>query len=225
MPADSLAARFSPKRRLAVGVVVLLAAGAFLGFREWQTWKRLGVENDVLKGRIAQDMQELKVELPKARAHLANLQDEEQELCYADRLPDDDRLEDLFDRLSEFEAASKIDLRESASKEPKGSRRTSDSEAYDQLQYTLELRGGLFEFCRFMNLIETMNRFARVDEFNIRRAGKEAGADAAQAAADDARIVCDIDLVFSVFRLKPSAAPAKPAPAREKPANGRTARS
>ena len=221
MPAASVAARFSTKRRVAAAVVVLLAVGAFLGFREWQTWRRLGAEKDALQGRIAQATRELKVDLPKAKEHLADLQDEEQELLYADRLPDDDRLEELFDRLSEFEQASKVDLRQSTSKEPKGSRRTSDAEPYEQLQYTLGLTAGLFEFCKFMNLLETMPRFVRVDEFNIKRAGKEAG----RSAAEDARIPCDIDLVFSVFRLKPSASPAKASPAAARPANGRTARS
>jgi Tfp pilus assembly protein PilO len=216
-PADPWLAK---KRPLTALFVVLLAGAAYLGFREWQTWRRLGADNDALKERLAQAQRQVKVDLPKAREQLADLQSEETEFGYLDRLPDEDRLEELFDHLSEFEQAAKVDWGRSTARDSKGARRTGvGTEPYEQIQYTLDLKGGLFEFVRFLNLVETMPRLARVDEFTLKSAAKPT---AREEGAEEGPPILDISLVFSVFRLK--SAPA-PAPARPAAPQGRTARS
>jgi len=194
----------SNRRRLfAAGVVVLLAAIAFLTFRDWMTYRRLGKETEQLTQQIARERHRRDVELPKAREHLIELEDEQQHFRYPDRLPDEDRLEELFDRFSEFEEISQVDWEESRSTEPRGSPRGS-VEPYQRIQYTFDMTGDFFSFCKFINLVENMVRFATIDEFTIkrdRRASEESGG-----------LVCDIKLTFSVYMLKASPGPSPAAP-------------
>ena len=198
----------SNRRRLfAAGVVVLLAAIAFLTFRDWMTYRRLGKETEQVTQQIARERHRRDVELPKAREHLIELEDEQQHFRYPDRLPDEDRLEELFDRFSEFEEISGVDWQESASKEPRSAQRGGPTAPYKRIQYTFEMRGDFFQFCKFVNLLESMERFATVDEFTIRLARKARGSE------DEGQPMCDIKLTFSVYALvsaSPPVAPARP---------------
>lgn len=204
----------STRRLMILGLVVLLALGAFLFFQDVQAYRRLLVEDTALRQRIAEAQRQIKVDIPRARDHLAALEDEQEEFQYRERLPDDERLDELFDHLSEFERTAQVDWRQSITKDQHRTLRGSGSEPYDRLQYTLDLRGSFFEFCRFVNLLETMRRVVEIDEFTIKPAGRD--------APQGEEVLCDIKLTFSVFTLKETPLPVKPAGA----ARGRgTARS
>jgi len=206
------------RRLIAAGVVVLLAGIAFLAFRDWMAYRRLGGENTDLRQRIAEATRRKEVDLPAARDRLIDLEDEQDQYQYLSRLPDDDRLNDLFDRISEFEEMSELEWLESLTKEPRGSRQRGVKEPYERIQYTYNLRGDFFEFCKFVNLLENMTRFVTVDEFSIKRGRKnktEAGS----------KTMCDIKLTFSVYTLRPSSSSASRASGGQHENRGRTARS
>lgn len=217
MPEDASKPASNKRKLIAAGLVLALALIVFLGWRAWSTYQDLGQETETLGQRIREAQRKVKVDIPKARAQLAAAEEEQDRFRYRDRLPDEDRLEELFDQLSDFERSANVEWLESLSKEARNTRRTQGAASYERLEYTLELTGGFFEFCRFINLIETMPRFAKVESFTIKRSGK------ATAEANQ-RPKCDLKLVFSVFRMK-APAPAPAGPGRRESAPLDTARS
>jgi len=201
------------RRLFAAGTVVLLALGAFLLVRDYRAYRRMGEDNEALRSKIAEAQRHIKVDIPQAREHLAALEDEQIEFQYHERLPDQERLEELFDQLSDFEQRTHVDWTESSSKESRASRRKKTTGSYETLQYHLELNGTFFNICKFINLLETMPRFATIDEFTIKPVGRG-------TTAADGSVTCTVKLAFSVYRLTPSKAPAS-----RKPKPTRTARS
>ena len=127
------------RRLFAAGIVLALAAVAFVGFRDWMEYRRLGEENRDLTRRIAEAKRKRDVDLPRARERLAQLEDEQDRFHYLDRLPDEDRLNELFDRVSEFEQISGVEWLQSDTAERKGSRQRMESPLYERIQYTYTL--------------------------------------------------------------------------------------
>jgi len=208
------------RKLIAAGVVLALAVIAFLAVRDWMTYRRLGKENGELTQKIARERRRRDVELPQARNHLIDLEDEQEDFRYHDRLPDEDRLEELFDRFSEFEEVSGLDWKGSDYKKSPAAQRGVPTASYRRIQYTFEIRGEFFQFCKYVNLLENMVRFATIDEFTIKRARK-----GRRPEEDEGQLLmCDIKLTFSVYAL-PSPSPASQAPAAQPGGGVRTTRS
>lgn len=207
----------SRKRRLyAVGLVLLLAVVAFLFFRDWLAYRRLGRENAVLQRQVAQAKRRRDVDLPRARQRLAQLEDEQEQFRYLERLPDEDRLDEFFDRISEFEEMTDLEWLQSATKQRAVNRSRAPKAPYERIQYTYTLRGDFFEFCKFINLMENMVRFVTIDEFVVKRSRQR---EEGQARG---KVPCDIKLTFSIYKLK---APTKKKSTLSRRRRGRTARS
>ncbi len=111
-------------------------------------------------------------------------------------LPDEAGLNDLVRSLQGFSEQSGVEIRSLRRAAPRsGAKGGGDLRA---VSYTLELEGDAFELLRFLDLVETNDRFLRVPRFEVDAARQ-------QALSEGAQLVHSIRLDVETFVFEPGA--------------------
>ena len=111
-------------------------------------------------------------------------------------LPDEAGLNDLVRSLQGFSEQSGVEIRSLRRAAPRGdAKRGGDLRA---VSYTLELEGDAFELLRFLDLVETNDRFLRVPRFEVDAARQ-------QELSGGAQLVHSIRLDVETFVFEPGA--------------------
>lgn len=81
-------------------------------------------------------------------------------------LPDEDKVNEFVDRLSDFAEASGVSftkLQDSAQR-----RRGRVKEVFDRTTFNLEIQGNVFQFLKFVSLVENYERFIRISDITVK---------------------------------------------------------
>jgi Tfp pilus assembly protein PilO len=174
--------------------VVAIGAGLFFTYRELG---QLNEENANLDAKIT-DAQNKVNKIPDLKKQVSILLADL--VLYEEILPDEKEIENIQDLFNDFKKEASIEIVSVRPKAVRTSMRPVQAN-YDQHTYDLKLVGTYYQFMKFVNLLETHNRFIKVDTFEIRQ-------------KDPDSLISDIALTISTFSFKaPAAAPVRPAPA------------
>ena len=187
-------------RKLAVSIVVVVVALAGVG-----TWVMLGLNRgDDIRVTIEQKRQQLSA-LREKIAAVPSLRQERQKIGdelaeYETILPNESELNKIFETLGDFQKRAGVEIRSVTPQQVMRQDPGAPTTSYKQVAYDLSLAGDYFSFVRFLNLLETHNRFIQVESFGVRQ-------------HDESNLVDEITIRLSTFVYDPAAKPVvKPRP-------------
>ncbi len=192
-------------RKLAVSIVIVVLALAGAG-----AWVWLGLSKaDDLQMAILQKNQQL-TSLNERIADVPRLRQDGQKIGaelaeYEIILPNESELSKFLETLSDFEKKAGVDIRTVTPQQVMRQDPSAPTTSYKQVAYDLSLAGDYFSFVRFLNLLETHNRFIQVESFSVRQ-------------REESNLVDEITLRVTTFVYDPAANPVvKPRPGARAP--------
>ena len=176
---------------ITVVVVILVAIGIGVGL--FFTYRELGnvrEANADLYKRI-RDAEKKKSMIPALEEEISVMLGDL--VLYEEILPDEKEIENIMDLLNDFKKEAEIEI---ISLTPQRARAVAQAvqQNYERHAYSIKLRGTYFRIMRFINLLETHNRFIRIDKFDIKQ-------------KDMDLLINDITLDISTFSFKAPAGP------------------
>ncbi|MFO1051376.1 MAG: type 4a pilus biogenesis protein PilO [Planctomycetota bacterium] len=168
------------------GLLVSLAAGAGI-------WWTQGLVDEVT-GQIESDQKSIE----EAQKKIDKINDLESQVIvlrenvdtYSKILPDDSEVTDFVRIMNRFATASEIELNECVPG-PAGKRGK-----YSHYSYRIDMSATLWQFLKFINQLESYDRFIRVVSFNLKSADRDDVASAQQKGVDAAH---KISLVVETY--------------------------
>lgn len=175
------------KQKLIVSIfVVLLLLGGFgLGiYLKIKEKGPLDANIDTLRKTIAIHNQKI-AEIEPLTEKIAALQDELAR--YEIIIPDSEELDKMAETVDEFRKTSGVEINDFRKTSRPTTAREEMGKAYRRVTYDIKLVGKFYDFVTFVNLLESHERFIRVDSFRM-----------SPARGEDTSLM-DIDLQISTF--------------------------
>jgi len=170
-----------------ITAVIGISVGLFFSYRELEKVRQANAD---LEKRIS-EAENKKSRIPALEEEisvmLADL------VLYEEILPDEKEIENIMDLLNDFKKEAKVEIISLTPQRARGVT-LAGQQNYERYTYTIKLQGTYFTVMRFINLLETHNRFIRIDKFDIKQKDMDS-------------LINDTTLTISTFSFKPSAGP------------------
>lgn len=147
-----------------VAVTVLIILGsAGLSYWIYENYKKTLEEeekyqNDIAIAKVKRDkIPGLEKQVIKLRENLK---------AYVKILPDTKEVNEFVNKLSDFASQSGVEV--VSLKDDTRSKRQKKQEVFDKESFRIELNGNIYEYLKFISLIENYERFIKISEINIK---------------------------------------------------------
>ncbi|MBU0755017.1 MAG: type 4a pilus biogenesis protein PilO [Planctomycetes bacterium] len=147
---------------VAITVAVILGSGG-LSYWIYDEYQKTKEEENDLQSQI-ETAKVKRDKVPGLESEVIKLRENVKE--YVKILPDTKEVNEFVKKLSDFANQSGVEL--VSLKDDKRSGRKKTQEVFDKESFRLELTGNVFEFLKFISLIENYERFITISEISVK---------------------------------------------------------